>query len=140
MIRIALTLLLMAGIACPQPECVNIDRRYFMRLVAAESGWNAEAEHPDTGCLGLTQLNPLSFPDYTRQELLDPVRNLRLGAQYLAEQVDEFGGYFTAGVAYVWGPQNVRWAKRRYGLNWARHAPVEAYDYSLGLMRRRREE
>ncbi len=34
---------------------------------------------------GLFQLNPKSFPNYTKTQLLDPKTNIELGVKYLAE-------------------------------------------------------
>ncbi len=42
------------------------------------------------GALGLLQLMPSTFPSHSREELLDPEINLRLGSRYLARLRDTF--------------------------------------------------
>lgn len=38
-----------------------------------------------TGDLGVFQLNPRSFPEYSKEQLLDPKLNIKLGIRYLVE-------------------------------------------------------
>ncbi len=62
----------------------NVDYQVAVSIVAVESGFNVNAIGP-TFDLGLFQLNPKSFPRYTKKQLLDPATNIKLGVQYLSE-------------------------------------------------------
>ncbi len=57
--------------------------------IEQESGFDPNAVS-SCGALGLLQLMPSTFPHFTRQQLLDPETNLRLGSRYLAELRDTF--------------------------------------------------
>ena len=55
-----------------------------------ESSGIANLIQHGTGALGLLQLMPSSFPAYTKDQLLDPETNIKLGVAYLAECIAEF--------------------------------------------------
>lgn len=84
----------------------GVDPDLFLRLVGAESSFNPDAVS-SKGATGLAQL----MPD-TAAELgvdpTDPIQNLRGGARYLRQQLDEFGDPVLALAAYNAGPGNVR--------------------------------
>ena len=80
----------------------DLDIGIFLALIQQESSWNPNAENPNSGCLGLCQLNPRFFGDYTEEQLLVPGTNLELGAAHLREGLNVSGGcYFTAPVSYT---------------------------------------
>ena len=70
-----------------------------------ESGGDPNAVS-EAGALGLMQLNPSSFPEFTPEELRDPYINFILGSQYLNELVDRYGNVEDAVSAYHAGPGN----------------------------------
>ncbi len=57
--------------------------------IEQESDFDPEAVSP-CGALGLLQLMPSTFPSHSREELLNPEVNLRLGSRYLARLRDTF--------------------------------------------------
>jgi len=84
----------------------GIDPDVFVRLVEAESSFNADAVS-SAGALGLAQLMPGTAADLG-VDPMDPEQNLRGGARYLRMMQDEFGDMPTALAAYNAGPGNVR--------------------------------
>lgn len=67
-----------------------------------------------TGDVGIFQLNPRSFPQYTVKQLQDPVLNIKLGVQYLAKVKKECTHQegVTWLVCYNYGSKNAK--KVRY--------------------------
>lgn len=66
----------------------NIDPSIAISVCAVESGFNTNAIGI-TNDLGLFQLNPKSFPQYNKKQLLDPKLNIKLGIKYLAKMKKE---------------------------------------------------
>jgi|ERR1019366_8176476 soluble lytic murein transglycosylase-like protein len=66
----------------------NIDPKIALSVVEIESGYNQNAIGV-TKDIGLFQLNPNSFPEYTQNELLSPELNIKLGVKYLAKMKKE---------------------------------------------------
>lgn len=62
----------------------NVDPSIAISVCAVESRFNPNAIGI-TNDLGLFQLNPRSFPQYTKKQLLDPKLNIKLGIKYLAK-------------------------------------------------------
>lgn len=62
----------------------NVDPRVAISVAAVESGFNSNVIGV-TGDVGVFQLNPKSFPNYTIKQLKDPIINIELGIKYLAE-------------------------------------------------------
>jgi len=62
----------------------EVDPFVVMKVIKVESGYNQSAVGKH-GELGLMQLLPSSFPEYTREQLLNPKNNIRLGIKYLSE-------------------------------------------------------
>ena len=94
---------LIAAIACEQ----NIPVGLFDALVAQESRYNRTALSPK-GAVGLSQLMPDTARYLGVTNPWDVVQNLRGGAKYLREHLDEFGRVDLALAAYNAGPGRVR--------------------------------
>jgi hypothetical protein len=62
----------------------GVDPKLVSAVIQTESAYNVKAVGP-RGEIGLMQLLPSSFPNYTREQLFDPKTNLKLGIGYLAE-------------------------------------------------------
>lgn len=101
----------------------SLDPDLLQALMREESRFNRWARSP-TGALGLTQLMPrtaqyvargLKLGRPTRGMLYRPALNIRLGAAYLAELLEEFeGSKVHAVAAYNAGPPAVwRWMEAR---------------------------
>ncbi|HWP30806.1 MAG TPA: lytic transglycosylase domain-containing protein [Fimbriimonadales bacterium] len=88
----------------------GLDRNIFRALISAESGWNPNSVSPK-GAQGLTQLMPSTAQALGVLDPFDPIQNLRGGAKYLRQMLDEFGSYELALAAYNAGPGAVK----RYG-------------------------
>jgi soluble lytic murein transglycosylase-like protein len=84
----------------------GIDPDLFLRLVGAESSFNPDAVS-SKGATGLAQLMPGTAAELG-VDPTDPIQNLRGGARYLRQQLDEFGDPVLALAAYNAGPGNVR--------------------------------
>ena len=71
----------------------RISAGLLSQLVRAESSFRP-SEESKAGALGLTQLMPdtarMLQPGITREQMLEPGNNLRLGATYLAQQLERF--------------------------------------------------
>ena len=66
----------------------NIDPKVALAVCEVESGFNINAIGI-TKDLGLFQLNPKSFPQYSKKQLLDPITNIELDIKYLAQMKKE---------------------------------------------------
>jgi soluble lytic murein transglycosylase-like protein len=84
----------------------GVDPDLFLRLVGAESSFNPDAVS-SKGATGLAQLMPGTAAELG-VDPTDPIQNLRGGARYLRQQLDEFGDPVLALAAYNAGPGNVR--------------------------------
>jgi soluble lytic murein transglycosylase-like protein len=84
----------------------GVDPDLFLRLVGAESSFNPDAVS-SKGASGLAQLMPGTAAELG-VDPTDPIQNLRGGARYLRQQLDEFGDPVLALAAYNAGPGNVR--------------------------------
>lgn len=62
----------------------NVDSNVAVSVAAVESQFNQNAIGI-TQDLGIFQLNPKSFPSYTKKQLLNPNTNIILGVKYLAQ-------------------------------------------------------
>lgn len=91
-----------------------IDPGLLSQVIRTESGFNPNAQSP-AGALGLGQLMLPTAQGLemgvTRETLLEPERNLRLAAKYLADMLDRFRGFNDqvklALAAYNAGPDRV---------------------------------
>lgn len=75
-------------------------------LIITESGYRPDARS-SAGAVGLTQLMPETALELGITDRLDPVENLRGGADYLARQILRFGNLRLALAAYNSGPSRV---------------------------------
>lgn len=95
----------------------RIDPDIAFGLVRAESAFRPTAVSP-VGALGLTQLMPATArwlePGITRNQILEPSTNLRVGFRYLRQLIDEYeGDERLALTAYNRGPGTVRSLMRK---------------------------
>lgn len=67
----------------------------FSALVNRESGWNTNAVGA-AGEIGLTQLNPNTWPSLGVSNPYDPAENLNAGAGYLKQMFNRFGNWYDA--------------------------------------------
>lgn len=87
----------------------NINPNMVATTVTIESCGNPNAVSGG-GALGLGQLMQSTFPEYTKQQLLDPDTNLFLTAQYISQLMTSSGGNFQAALAgYNGGPEALKW-------------------------------
>ena len=87
----------------------GIAPRLFQALITQESAWAVNAVS-HAGAVGLTQLMPATALDHCglgQAELTDPIKNMRCGASYFAEQLKRFGDVELALAAYNSGPDRV---------------------------------
>lgn len=68
-------------------------------IVQVESSYNPGAVSP-AGAVGLMQLLPSTFKGYTREQLLDPQVNLRLGCEHLCKLKKRYGSWGIAVIRY----------------------------------------
>jgi peptidoglycan lytic transglycosylase len=97
----------------------GLDSSLMAALIWQESAFDPQARSP-VGALGLMQLMPktarslarrLGDPRFKTAQLTDPGQNLKLGALYLKDMIDRFGGKVERALAaYNAGPTRVaRW-------------------------------
>jgi len=79
----------------------------FDSLIVQESRYNPRAHSP-VGAIGMAQLMPGTARDLRVINPWDVVDNLRGGARYLRQQLDEFASWHLALSAYNAGPGSVR--------------------------------
>ncbi len=104
----------LAGMIYDAAIAEGIEPELGFRLVRVESVFNPRAASP-AGAVGLTQLMPStarSFePGVTREQLLDPETNLRIGFRYLRTLIRDYKGDLTlALLVYNRGPNAVQTA------------------------------
>jgi len=93
----------MAMAACEAGVPVEL----FDSLIVQESRYNPRALSP-AGAIGMAQLMPGTARDLRVADPWDAVENLRGGARYLRQQLDEFDAWHLALSAYNAGPGAVR--------------------------------
>lgn len=76
------------GLIVVNAQMAGISPDLAISVAQVESNMNPNAVSP-TNDHGLFQLNHNSFPQYTKQELLNPYLNISLGVQYLAKMKQE---------------------------------------------------
>lgn len=76
----------------------GVDPNLVRAVMVAESQLRHQAVSAK-GAVGVMQLLPSSFPGVSREDLLDPVRNVSLGVKHLKRLLDKFGGDVRLAVA-----------------------------------------
>jgi soluble lytic murein transglycosylase-like protein len=94
---------IMAATACDAGVPVHL----FDALIMQESRYNPAALSPK-GAAGLAQLMPASARYLGVSNIWNPTENMRGGARYLRQLLDEFGRFDLALAAYNAGPARVR--------------------------------
>lgn len=84
----------------------GLDEKLLHAVVLTESAYRPDARSP-AGAVGLTQLMPATAFELGVANRLDPIENLRGGADYLARQIIRFGDLRLALAAYNAGPSRV---------------------------------
>jgi hypothetical protein len=85
----------------------NIDPDIFRRLLMRESQLNPRAVNPTSGAAGIAQFMPATARGLGIDPL-DPAQAIPASAQYVRQNLNQFGGdYSHALAAYNWGPGNV---------------------------------
>jgi soluble lytic murein transglycosylase len=140
------------GKAAPAAAAAGVPLDLLLGLVATESSGRPGATSR-AGAVGLTQLMPATgrglaaeagLPSPSTADLRDPDLNLRLGARYLADQLETFrGDPALALAAYNAGPgRAMEWRRReptREGIDLVRaHAGPETRAYVERVLARRR--
>lgn len=108
----------------------DVDVFLLMAVAERESHFRSDARGPQ-GSLGLLQIRPgtgravaerhdIEWPG--DHALLEPVRNIRIGAAYLAEMRERFGSWDLALTAYSHGPTRARKVARRGRIPSSRYA------------------
>ena len=132
-------LALLVALASVKAVKHGLDEVIFLRMIQQESSWNPDARNKVTGCLGLGQLNPRFYEEYTEAELLDPGTNLEVSAETLAKNLTMWGGsYFMALTTYNWGIGNVLNCRKEHGAKWIRSLPDETTLYVYRILPRAR--
>lgn len=109
----------------------NLNLSLYYRQIWAESHFNPLAVNPQSGCLGLGQMNPKYWPDAT----VDIENNLELSAGYMERLLKHYdGSYPKALAAYNYGPTNVDELISEYGDDWFGHLPFETQEYVDWIM------
>lgn len=99
----------------------QLDQAIIYGLVRRESMFDEKAQSP-VGALGLMQVMPrtgrqiakeISFPLKSSSALLEASTNIKFGAYYYKQMLDQFGGHYAlAAAAYNAGPHRViKWTK-----------------------------
>lgn len=90
----------------------GVDPQIGVSVAAVESRLNPNAIGV-TKDVGLFQLNLKSFPEYTKEQLLEPHLNARLGIKYLAKMKKEckYKEGLTFLICYNYGKQNAKKVK-----------------------------
>ena len=106
-------------------------------MIQQESSWNPDARNLVSGCLGLGQLNPRFYKEYTDAQLLNSATNLSISADTLAKNLRYWGGsYFMALVTYNFGIGNVLRLRKEYDKDWLLHLPDETRLYVYKVLPR----
>lgn len=127
----------MPGKAAHAADAAGIDPRIFSRLIQKESNFRHEEVSP-VGAAGAAQLMPETAAWLAKKYnisletvLKDPYTNMKVGAKYLAELTDQFGGNYAKGLAaYNMGPG----ALQSY-LNGKGGLPKETQNYVYGILK-----
>lgn len=101
---------------------VRLDPALIEAVIKAESAFNPEAES-HAGAVGLMQLMPATARRYGVLDRRDPIQNMKGGARYLRDLIDEFRRLPLALAAYNAGEAAVR----RYGNAIPPYAETQTY-------------
>jgi soluble lytic murein transglycosylase-like protein len=126
----------------------KIDPRFLLAVMKQESSFRPEAKSP-AGARGLLQLvfdtatkysKKAGYPDLRPDDLYVPAVNIAIGAEYIRDLKDEFGGLYEAiAASYNGGEDNVaRWLNRskpkEAGIFAAEIGFAETKDYVFKVM------
>lgn len=110
-----------ADILCREAAAAGVDPLWLRSIIWQESRYDPEARS-EAAARGLMQFIPetanavasrLGMGEMTPDRMYQPEVSIRLGANYWAELMDEFGSPEMALAAYNGGPENVRrWAAK----------------------------
>ena len=123
------------------------------RIIMAESSGRADIQDSPKGARGLMQIMPATAEGkideetgeqlyahgmygirLDRDELYDPVKNIKFGSTYFKRLRDSFGGNnYDALIAYNWGPENYR--KWKEAGSSFKELPKETRDYVTKILR-----
>jgi soluble lytic murein transglycosylase-like protein len=101
------------ALAAQMAERYGVDPDVFVRLIETESNFDPTARNRRTGATGLAQVMAATAQDpgfgvSPLRDRLDPVENLRFGAEYFAAMLRKYDGdYARALAAYNAGPGRV---------------------------------
>lgn len=87
----------------------HISSDLAIAVVQYESSFNVTAKG-QAGEIGLFQLLPSSFPEYTERQLFDPETNIKLGLKYLADMKEScvYKRNYTYTICFNLGPQKAK--------------------------------
>lgn len=88
-------------------KSLSLDPALLKAIAKVESSFNPKAISPK-GALGLMQLLPTTAQLVGVRDPFDPLENLKGGASYLKQLIQEFGDISLALAAYNAGPEKVR--------------------------------
>lgn len=107
----------------------GLSQELIRRVMRQESNFDPNAVSRK-GAIGLMQLMPSSFPHLSREDMLDPVKNVTVGSTYLRQMMNQYGGDPRKGLsAYNAGPGRLDTILSSFGADWFSHLPKETRNY-----------
>ena len=82
----------------------NICPELIEAVIEQESDWEPNAYNPDSGCIGLMQINPRRHKERMDKlgvtDLTDPEENILVGVDYIAELFHRYGDVYAVLMVY----------------------------------------